>query len=71
MELTTRSISYQPAETAPTTFPDWASQEIERLMSARQSVQDPQERAQIDLQLAVVCDAARRYGHSLVEAAEL
>ncbi len=46
-------------------------QEIERLLSSRRYAQSSEERAQCDLQLAVVCEAARRYGVSLAEYAEL
>lgn len=64
-------------ETSPTnrtpaaSFPEWASQEIERLVTARIEASDDRERAQYELQLAVIYDAAQRYGSSLAEAAEL
>lgn len=52
------------------TFPEWASLEIQRLLEARAAAADDQERAQFDLQLAILCDTAQRYGRSLTEIAE-
>ena len=55
----------------PVTFPEWAVREVERLLSARASARSREERYEIDLQLAVLCGAAERFGRSLTEAAEL
>jgi hypothetical protein len=52
-------------------FPEWAATELDRLLRARSKATSDEERANCDLQLAVVCDAAERYGRSLVEAAEI
>lgn len=52
-------------------FPEWAAGEVERLLKARAVTGSPAERAQLDLQLAVICDAAQRYGNSLAETSEL
>jgi len=45
--------------------------EIQRLIQARQNARTPEERAQHELRLAIVCDAAHRYGRSLAELSEL
>lgn len=52
-------------------FPEWALSEVDRLIDARSHARTPAERAQVELQLAVLCDAANRYGRTLTETAEL
>jgi hypothetical protein len=52
-------------------FPEWAAREVERLLKARTTSGSAAERAQLELQLAVICDAAQRYGNSLAESSEL
>jgi hypothetical protein len=52
-------------------FGEWASREIERLLDARSTAATPDERAEVELRLAVVYDAAGRYGRSLAEVSEL
>ncbi|MGV3723735.1 MAG: hypothetical protein ACO1SX_22785 [Actinomycetota bacterium] len=52
-------------------FPEWVASEINRLLQARQNAHTPEEQAQCELQLAIVCDAAHRYGRSLAELSEL
>jgi hypothetical protein len=59
-----------PTTEPRTTFPDWAAQEVNRLLRAREHARTAAERAQYDLQLAVLCDAAHRYGRSLAESSE-
>ena len=53
------------------TFPEWALGEVDRLLRARARAATPDERAQVELQIAVICDAANRYGRTLAETAEL
>jgi len=52
-------------------FPEWAVAELQRLIQARQNARTPDERAQCELQLAIICDAAHRYGRSLAEFVEI
>jgi hypothetical protein len=52
-------------------FPEWAASEVDRLLRERAQARNREDRAQVELQLAVVCDAAQRYGNSLAEVAEL
>jgi hypothetical protein len=54
-----------------TCFPEWASAELNRLLNARQNARTPEERGQYELQLALIYDAAHRYGRSLAEVSEL
>ena len=53
------------------TFPEWALDEVDRLLQARSRAATAAERAQVELQIAVICDAANRYGRTLAETAEL
>lgn len=60
-----------PEPTSPRTcFPEWLSAEVDRLIQARQSARTTEEQEQYELQLAIVCDAANRYGRSLAETSE-
>lgn len=52
-------------------FPEWVATEMARLIQARQSARTPEERAQYELQLAIVCDVAHRYGRALAETSEI
>lgn len=52
-------------------FPEWVAAEINRILQARQSARTPEEQEQYELQLAIICDAAHRYGRSLAETAEI
>lgn len=52
-------------------FPEWVAAEINRLLQARQAAGTPEEQAQYELQLAIICDAAQRYGRSLTELSEI
>jgi len=52
-------------------FPEWLGQEMDRLLRARAAASSLEERAQVDLQLAVLCDVAQRYGRRMLEASEL
>jgi hypothetical protein len=51
-------------------FAEWAAQEVDRLLQTRSSARTPADRAQVELQIAIVCDAAQRFGRSLTETAE-
>ena len=55
----------------PPTFADWATREVNRLLKARDHARTAAERVQYELQLAVLCGAADRYGRSLVETSEI
>ena len=48
-----------------------ATRGVDRLLQARKRARTPDERAQVELQIAVICDAANRYGRTLAETAEL
>lgn len=52
-------------------FPEWAATEVVRILRARERAESHEERAQYELQLALLCNAADRYGRSLTEASEL
>ena len=56
---------------AGATFPEWALNEVDRLLQERSRAATSAERAQVELQIAVICDAANRYGRTLAETAEL
>ena len=53
------------------TFPEWALSEVDRLLAVRSRALTPDERAQAELQIALICDAADRYGRTLVDTSEL
>ena len=52
-------------------FPEWAIRQVDHLLKTRALAATAAERAELDLQIAVVYDTARRYGSSLMEASEL
>jgi len=54
-----------------TSFGEWASVELDRLIRMRAAAPTPQERAQVELQIAAVYDMAQRFGRSLADTAEL
>lgn len=62
-----------PAQNATSAicFPEWASAELNRLLAARQNARTPEERGQYELQVAMIYDAAHRYGRALAEVSEL
>jgi hypothetical protein len=60
----------EPA-TARNCFPEWAASELQRLIQARQVARTVDERTQCELQIAIICDAALRYGRTLAEFGEL
>jgi hypothetical protein len=62
-----RQLSTEPR----VTFPEWAAQEVSRLLHARERARTATDRAQVELQLAILCDAAHRYGNSLAENSEI
>jgi hypothetical protein len=66
-----QAVSRTPRADLPLCFPEWAAVEVDRLLAARQIARSRDERAQVELQIAALCDAAQRYGRSLLDAAEL
>ncbi len=58
-------------EQAAPCFPEWAAQQVDRLVRKRCGACTAEERALLDLQLAALCDVGDRYGRRLAEAAEL
>ncbi|MFN3649821.1 MAG: hypothetical protein ACK47B_09575 [Armatimonadota bacterium] len=52
-------------------FPEWAAAEVGRLIDARAQATTTAEQAELELRIAMVYDAAQRYGRSLADSAEL
>ena len=71
IQTTPRKTARSDGNRLATSFPEWAAREVDRLLAARAHAGSMEEKAQCDLQLAVICDAARRYGEALEDAAEL
>lgn len=71
VQTTTRKTARPENNRLATSFLEWAAQEVDRLLAARAHAGSLEEKAQCELQLAVVCDAARRYGEALQDVAEL
>lgn len=55
----------------PPSFSDWTVREVDRLLAARATARTAEERATVELKIAILCDAAQRFGRSLAESAEL
>ena len=58
-------------DSLPTSFPEWILREVDRLLNARAEADTKEEQAQVDLKLAIVFDAAHRFGQSLTEVSEI
>lgn len=52
-------------------FPEWALGELDRLLRLRSQARTLEERFQVELQAAILQDAADRYGRHLAELSEL
>jgi hypothetical protein len=71
VQTTTRKTARSNNDRLVTSFPEWAVGEVDRLLTARERARSVEEKTQYDLKLALICDAARRYGDNLEDTAEL